>query len=858
MFRSNLAIAPSRHPAATILWLSALILVLAPLGACGGETAKAPSPKTVAGAKTTPDAGSGSSASKAPAADASSIDVSLSPIVPSPISGARKLVSAALDSPKSISRAVEMADQLTAFAQENPESPDALVARAWSVRFRLLAVGSSAGLQTGPAARALGGDGAQARQMRLALKELELVERKPPASFKGLDQLAVGVRALLGGDPDEKTIEFDRRRAMELALGTTAEGAAIRSMLLIRFEQALRALHDGPAEKRFFEFARQSGRVICAGCSDAHHVTPENVSRFLLNPKKNMGGLLCDEAFEGGAPAGDSAPGKDIGRLKRCAESMGVDPAVEDNAWWGANTLALATMSTAHRLVAAPISSNQLEAPIRKRVAATRKLLERTLILPTPLVVGAPLSAEDGSRPAGVDIAGMVGLGFGGLMVSSSPLELYSVTPKGVTGHLRTVVGLDASGRIVSHTAKTGRRVLATAEVLEKAKRTSNGGLEPLVEPINSLRKKATALAKKYDLKVAKGDEAGAIAEVVVDPQVSASRVTAVLETLRGAGYAHFRFTKTTAHGRTLPLIVRSLPEAAATLLKPAFKRPMIADVKAGVVDIWMPKGPNKDVRKLNPRVKIPDGVELGYRGKTMVRIRVSNEPSKTNVGLSLKTLVKVQKALQYIHGSSGASPLLHVRAGSGALAADVIRVARAFEERYAREAITEPVGLWPETVCGGKNYVANRRRPEGCPTGAAVVFSRLDAPSSRGISSKIVEPKKKKKAAAKPVVKPPEAKPAAGFCDKGNIRSTMNRKRAAFRFCYEKQLRLSKGIAGRVVLGFTIGLSGSVKNARVKSSSLKNAAVHQCLLQKVKTAKFKKPEGGVCQVNWPLKFQPR
>ena len=247
-------------------------------------------------------------------------------------------------------------------------------------------------------------------------------------------------------------------------------------------------------------------------------------------------------------------------------------------------------------------------------------------------------------------------------------------------------------------------------------------------------------------------------------------------------------------------------------------------------------------------KVRIPKGVETGYKGKTLVRLRVQI-PQAMGHGLDDATLTRVQEATSYAFAKTGAGRLLHVAASDDALAADVLRVARIFQEASG-EKLTGDQAIWPATHCA-QTGIANSGKSK-CPTGVAVAFSKEAVPSNRGVTTEPAE------AAKTEVKKPaPPKPPKTAFCDRKSISAKMRRRTAAFRFCYEKALRMQKGLAGRVKVRFTIGASGAlVGSPSVVSATLKNAAVHKCLVKNVSRVKFDPPKGGTCTVSWPFNFK--
>jgi outer membrane biosynthesis protein TonB len=72
---------------------------------------------------------------------------------------------------------------------------------------------------------------------------------------------------------------------------------------------------------------------------------------------------------------------------------------------------------------------------------------------------------------------------------------------------------------------------------------------------------------------------------------------------------------------------------------------------------------------------------------------------------------------------------------------------------------------------------------------------------------------------------------------------------------CYERALLKDPGLAGKVVLEWTIGANGRVAAAKTKSSTLRNASVEACILSNLKTWTFPAPKGGVVIITYPFLF---
>jgi outer membrane biosynthesis protein TonB len=76
------------------------------------------------------------------------------------------------------------------------------------------------------------------------------------------------------------------------------------------------------------------------------------------------------------------------------------------------------------------------------------------------------------------------------------------------------------------------------------------------------------------------------------------------------------------------------------------------------------------------------------------------------------------------------------------------------------------------------------------------------------------------------------------------------------FRLCYEKESSAGKPeLSGRVVTKFTIGQDGKVTKAGIKSTTLKNQNIEQCLISAIKRIEFQKLESGTIEVSYPFDF---
>jgi pSer/pThr/pTyr-binding forkhead associated (FHA) protein len=93
------------------------------------------------------------------------------------------------------------------------------------------------------------------------------------------------------------------------------------------------------------------------------------------------------------------------------------------------------------------------------------------------------------------------------------------------------------------------------------------------------------------------------------------------------------------------------------------------------------------------------------------------------------------------------------------------------------------------------------------------------------------------------------------GTVDREAVARVINSHLNEVHACYERALLKNPGLAGKVVLEWTIGASGRVVAAKTKSSSLSNAAVESCILTNLKGWNFPAPKGGVVIITYPFLF---
>lgn len=96
-----------------------------------------------------------------------------------------------------------------------------------------------------------------------------------------------------------------------------------------------------------------------------------------------------------------------------------------------------------------------------------------------------------------------------------------------------------------------------------------------------------------------------------------------------------------------------------------------------------------------------------------------------------------------------------------------------------------------------------------------------------------------------------------AGALSKGEIKQVITANISQVTYCYQKQLANIPNLAGRVTVRFGINAKGLVYLAEVKSTTLNNRTVEQCILRAIRTWKFPKPRGGgIVYVVYPFVFK--
>src|SRR5690606_35732929 len=96
-----------------------------------------------------------------------------------------------------------------------------------------------------------------------------------------------------------------------------------------------------------------------------------------------------------------------------------------------------------------------------------------------------------------------------------------------------------------------------------------------------------------------------------------------------------------------------------------------------------------------------------------------------------------------------------------------------------------------------------------------------------------------------------------AGGLDKEVIADFIRRHIGHILYCYERSLSANPNLFGKVSVRFVIGATGQVETQKIGESTLKEAKVESCILNKVAQWKFPTPKGGVqVMVTYPFLFK--
>jgi hypothetical protein len=689
---------------------------------------------------------------------------------------------------------------------------------------------------------------ARAASVRLRLIAVAALAPKPPAGFDVSAQLALALTqaAQAGVDADRLALTA---RMLEMTLGAedpakpageAFDGSAALALLdgpgaasieadLVRLT-ARRALQEldrlSGDTQDFAAFARRYGAFACPVCAAAGDVTG-----------------AADAVVP--CPAGDTSP--------TCA----------------------VIAALAGQLPVASEAPNRVVIALVERLSAvadqalSHKGLARSVELPVrPLWIGLPVQLERAQLPV---VGGApTPAGFS----TSEPRLVATVTPAGVgLGH-RAKIGPGGTSPVIEERRLASQFTAPWATLAAPPAPAARGAPESPPD----LRARLVSL-------IPDGPAPEEVTVLVgLRPQTRASDAGVALDALRQLNLRHFRFAGAPASSPIpvqSPLLVRELPPALAALPEAAPGSVVRVAVHPTHVDVW---GPERDAPGADgkPGVTaaraavagdVPAGLEQGWRGEVLARLRIplqppaeatppaapaepgqaappQDPPQAVSPRLDDAAREAVLAAVAFFRQKTGAGAFVHVSAAPELSAGAVVDLARAVQHAplpagaTPNPAAKDPGSLWLGTRCEG---------PDSCPGTLALAFSTSPVPGDRGLTPRPGEAATADEKPPTVAIAPP---PSEENCDRSAINAVMRRATGRFRFCYEKELQLTKDLAGKASVSFTIGLDGKVSGVST-GGDLPSKAVLECLGREVGKLAFPAPANGACQIRWPFVFKP-
>lgn len=91
----------------------------------------------------------------------------------------------------------------------------------------------------------------------------------------------------------------------------------------------------------------------------------------------------------------------------------------------------------------------------------------------------------------------------------------------------------------------------------------------------------------------------------------------------------------------------------------------------------------------------------------------------------------------------------------------------------------------------------------------------------------------------------------------KDEVGEVIHRHLSEVRYCYESAMIRTPSVEGKLLMGFTINGNGIVRSAEVKSSTVSDSGVDDCVLRRLTSWKFPRTKGGIdVSVTYPFIFK--
>lgn len=96
------------------------------------------------------------------------------------------------------------------------------------------------------------------------------------------------------------------------------------------------------------------------------------------------------------------------------------------------------------------------------------------------------------------------------------------------------------------------------------------------------------------------------------------------------------------------------------------------------------------------------------------------------------------------------------------------------------------------------------------------------------------------------------------GTLNNDDITQVVEGHMAAIRYCYQRELISKPSLAGGLVVKFVVARDGSVSTAGIKSSTVGDSKVENCVAHRFRRFRFPEPPGGgIVVVSYPFELQP-
>lgn len=421
-----------------------------------------------------------------------------------------------------------------------------------------------------------------------------------------------------------------------------------------------------------------------------------------------------------------------------------------------------------------------------------------------------PLPAGQAARPGAVQ---------SGLAGPYTPLLLWAVSPEGAGAEFRPAIRWSPEGPVpLQAPEEAAARSRLPAEVLAgRLKQVPPEAREALgALARGAAEQEPMAWPNLNGIGILSGERGERGLPVLVDlrGEPTARVFQGALAVLSQAGFTDLRLAAPGTVGRSLAFFYRkplSLPGIA-----PLQGARVLVLVGPASAKVFGPPGSGKVSRE-----GWPEGTQVGAEGQGPMRVEVPWTREEGFRG-------RLAQVVGLWRERARAAVPVDVLAGTPEIPA--LAMLDAAQEVFASPGSPfGDLGTWfPGLSCaqGG-----------ACPAAIPVIFSDAKPPKEKA------------------PVTVTETRPA-GFCDPQSVQRTILGRSGAYRACYEQELQRYGRLEGRLELRFTIEPDGSVSGITVVQNEL-NRSVEACVIRQVSQLRFSKPDGGVCVIRWPFRFQP-